>query len=251
MDYYSILGVSSTASDDEIKKAYRKLASKNHPDRGGDTATFQKIQQAYDVLSDPQKRNEYNAPKSTFGFSHGHGPDLNDLFNQFFGQQTSRSATYQINMSLTFEQAYHGVEENLGINTHQGHKYVKINIPPGIQNGHRIKYSDILPNIELLVNINLVPHHKFELNNGNLKLKHQISVFDLIVGTKIEITTLAGSTLEVVVPPNTQPNAVMKVAGAGFPQLSSSKMSDLYINLVGFIPTNIHQNIIDAIKIHK
>jgi molecular chaperone DnaJ len=89
-DYYAALGVTKTATSDEIKKAFRKLASQHHPDKGGDTQKFQAIQQAYAVLGDEQKRAEYDNPRPQFsGGFHGHpgGVNINDIFGQMFGQQ--------------------------------------------------------------------------------------------------------------------------------------------------------------------
>ena len=115
MDYYKILNIEENASKDEIKTAYRKLASKHHPDRGGDTATFQNIQQAYDVLSDDRKRAEYDASRhvafagqgqpsmedifNSFGFSFGQ----NDIFSEFMrmrGQRRNPDIKTSINMSI-------------------------------------------------------------------------------------------------------------------------------------------------------
>ena len=104
-DHYATLGVTKTASADEIKRAYRKLASQHHPDKGGDTAKFQEIQTAYDTLSDPQKRQQHDNPNPFGGgFPGGHqagfqggfpggfsfnvnGFDMNDVFGQMFGAQ--------------------------------------------------------------------------------------------------------------------------------------------------------------------
>jgi DnaJ family protein A protein 2 len=88
MDYYSTLGVTETASDDEIKKAYKKLAMKHHPDRGGDTTTFQSISQAYDTLCDPHKRSQYDAERRGGGTQfHFHTGNPFDPFAQMFGGQ--------------------------------------------------------------------------------------------------------------------------------------------------------------------
>ena len=90
-DYYSTLGVDRNASLDDIKKAYRKLASKYHPDKGGDTAKFQEIQAAYDTLSDDNKRQQYDMERNGFGngvkfqfhdFGGGH-PDISEIFRNF------------------------------------------------------------------------------------------------------------------------------------------------------------------------
>ena len=86
MDHYQTLGVEKTASQDDIKKAYRKLAAKHHPDRGGDTATFQSIAQAYDTLSDPAKRAQYDSPQQEFNpFTQGADPGWHDVSSMFGG----------------------------------------------------------------------------------------------------------------------------------------------------------------------
>ena len=88
MDYYTVLGIDKTASSQDIKKAYRKLASQNHPDKGGDKEKFQKIQEAYAVLSDENKRAQYDNPQPQgFNFNFGGGDDINDIFSQIFGQR--------------------------------------------------------------------------------------------------------------------------------------------------------------------
>ena len=88
-DHYATLGVAKTATADEIKRAYRRLASQHHPDKGGDTAQFQKIEEAYRVLSDPAQRQRYDNPQPNFGgFSFQQGQNLHDIFGQMFGQNS-------------------------------------------------------------------------------------------------------------------------------------------------------------------
>jgi DnaJ-class molecular chaperone len=109
-DYYNILGISKGASTDEIKSAYKKLALKNHPDRGGNKDTFQKIQQAYEVLSDDKRRSEYDNPVSDNFFSN------DPFFNQFHHQfntgrnksQPVKKNDYHYTCNITLEDVFNG-----------------------------------------------------------------------------------------------------------------------------------------------
>ena len=88
-NYYQILGVEKSATADDIKRAFRRLASQHHPDKGGDTVKFQEVQEAYGVLGDDAKRAEYDNPRPQFsGFPGGGGGfNMHDMFGQMFGQQ--------------------------------------------------------------------------------------------------------------------------------------------------------------------
>lgn len=103
MDFYNILGVEKTATQDEIKKAYRKLAIKHHPDKGGDADTFKKISEAYETLSDPEKRQQYDNPQPDMPFFSGN-PFANFSPFKHFGKQRTEMETHVVNYTL--EQAY-------------------------------------------------------------------------------------------------------------------------------------------------
>lgn len=155
-DYYDILGVSKTAPPDEIKKAYRKKALEHHPDRGGDQDEFKKINEAYQVLSDPQKRARFDQfgkagvgdsgrdgyggfSDSDFGgFSQGFGFDfgggLGDIFGDFFSQALS---TVQAQVEITPAQAVLG--DNLIISV--GHEKLEFTIPEGTQDGAQFRFQ--------------------------------------------------------------------------------------------------------------
>lgn len=107
MSYYDVLGVSKNASKDEIKKAYRKLAMKEHPDKGGDPEKFKKISEAYETLSDDDKRNQYDNPQ----------PEFNpfDMFGNIFGQQKRRMKDHKHVIKLTLQDVYRGRDINLNI----------------------------------------------------------------------------------------------------------------------------------------
>jgi len=160
-DYYDILGVSKSASSDEIKKAYRKKALEHHPDRGGDQAEFKKINEAYQILSDPQKRTQYDQfGKAGFsgngsssygpsgssqgfggfgGFSEGFGFDfggggLGDIFGDFFSQALS---TVQAQVEITPAQAVVGDEIAISV----GGEKLEFDIPPGTQDGAQFRFK--------------------------------------------------------------------------------------------------------------
>jgi curved DNA-binding protein len=253
MDHYTTLGVDRNATPDEIKKAYRKLASKHHPDRGGDTAEFQKIQTAYDVLGDPAKKQQYDMPQSfnnNQGFPGGfafNGFNLDEILGHMFRQQQAqnRSQTYRTVLHVSLEQAYNGVEQALSLHTHQGPQVVKIQIPKGVQQGQAIRYNNILPDGSLLVEFAIQPHPKFERDGANLYSVHNIDVFDLVVGTTFQFTTISGKVLAVRIPAKTQPGAKLRLAKEGMP--NNGDFGDQFILLKPYIPDTIDTRITDSI----
>lgn len=266
MDYYQTLGVAKTATPDEIKKAYRKLASQHHPDKGGDTAMFQKIEEAYRILSDPQKRQEHDNPNyqkfnfEDFGSTPGgfsfnvHGFDMNDLFGHMFGQQQRqhphqpRQQIFRTSIEITLEQAYFGGEHHIQLQTPTGNKLVKIEIPRGAQNGAQVRINEVIDNATLIVEFRVRKHLKFDRMGNDLIANYPISVLDLIVGTTFEFTTLGGKTLEVSVKPKTQPHVQLKLAGHGMPIYGApNQYGDQILLLKPFIPDTIDQSIIDSI----
>ncbi len=159
MDYYKLLGIDKNASADEIKKAYRKLALKHHPDKGGDEAEFKKINEAYQVLSDPQKRAQYDRFGQSgfsgsggqggfsgyqsggydfggegFEFNFGNMGGLGDIFGDFF---SNAFATVQAEVEISPAQAVLGDEFDLQV----GDEKITLQIHPGTQDGtqYRIK----------------------------------------------------------------------------------------------------------------
>lgn len=108
-NYYEILGVEKTATQDEIKKAYRNLAKENHPDKGGDSEKFKKISVAYDILGDENKRRDYDNPPNQFG-----GFGFNDIFNQMFNQnRQQRVHDTVLNLDLTVFESFLGVNKKV------------------------------------------------------------------------------------------------------------------------------------------
>ena len=261
MDHYQTLGVAKTATPDEIKKAYRKLASKHHPDKGGDTATFQKVEEAYRILSDPQQRQQYDNP-NPFGGGHPGGfhfsqtpggfnfnGDLNDIFNMFHQQQRQRrpEPMFRTVLGVSLEDAYFGSEQTVKLQTHNNTHAATIKVPKGVENGMQVKIDNIIDGASLIVEFRVNPHLKYDRQGNELISNHQISVLDLITGTSFEFVTLSGKTLEVTVKPKTQPYMHLKLAGQGMPIYGTSLYGDQIIMLKPFIPDTIDEQIVNSI----
>ncbi len=271
MDYYSTLGVNKGASDDDIKKAYRKMAMKHHPDRGGDEATFKKISEAYDVLSDPQKKqmvdmgiDPRNQNTNTYGNSFNQGPfefhfggmppGMEDIFGRFgfgggFNQRPLRkNKSLNITVAVTLEDVLIGKDLNAEITIPGTNKRKMINIaiPAGIEMGQQIKYEgmgddsirDLRPG-DLIVNVDILPHPLFRREGSSLIFEKTISVWDAILGTTIDINTLDNKILTITVPKGTQPGTTLSCKGEGLPIIRSRQRGNLLINLKVEIPKNL------------
>jgi len=121
MNPYEALGIPNTASEDEIKKAYRKLAREHHPDKRGDPEKFRKVQEAYEVLSDPQKRENFDRFGSAEGNPNGFPPNPNDIFAQMFGgafggpRGPVRRGDHHHELKITLEDAYRGLTRSFKV----------------------------------------------------------------------------------------------------------------------------------------
>lgn len=258
MDHYAILGIDKSATPDQIKKAYRKLASQHHPDKGGDTAKFQQIQEAYAVLSDPEKKAQYDNPQPQ-GFRNPpggfqwntNGIDINDIFGMAFGDMRSgvragrQLLRTQVNVSLL--DAYNGTNHILQLHTQEGQKVIDIKIPPGINQGDQMRYDNILQHATLIVIFNILPDLRFERRGHDLYTNQSVSVLDLIAGSSFEFKTISNKLVQVKIPKKTQPYMQIKLQGYGMPIMNSNSYGDQYILLKPYIPDNIDDAIIDSI----
>ena len=261
MDYYQTLGVAKDASDDEIKRAFRKLAMKHHPDRGGDQAEFQKIQEAYATLGDPQKRAEYDNPapkgfqqyggmppgfEEMFGRGFGNGfQNFHDLFG-FRQPRPVRNRDLNLDTQITLEDAYNGKTIMAQVQLPSGREQVlEIKIPPGIKSGQRLRLSGLgddanqaVPRGDIYVGIHIAPHPKFTREGDDLHTDALISVWDAMLGTTHKIQTLDGKELEVSIPPGTQPFTIMRVAGYGMPNVQDNRFrGNILLSINVKIPT--------------
>lgn len=256
-DYYKTLGIDKRSSADDIKRAYRKLASQHHPDKGGDTAQFQEIQEAYATLGDTNTRQQYDNPKSQFNFAGG-GPGFNfeEIFNIFGADlRGQRNTSSRMSLWISLADVMTGGPRNLSIQTNKGVSNIEINIPKGINDGDNVRYPGLAPDSQdLIINYRIKPDPKWRHEGLNIITETTVDVLDLILGSELSITDLIGNTYNVRIPPETQPGALLRAKGCGLPARSlpvdraHTTPGDLLIKLHARITGPVHPDIIEAIR---
>jgi DnaJ-class molecular chaperone len=252
-DLYKILGVPETADADTIKKAYRKLAKENHPDAtGGDkkkTERFKEFNEAYTVLSDEQKRREYDrlrtAPVGADGMPEGFDPsmfsqafggggpggvgDINDIFASMFGNSGSfgrrsrgraqaRGADMVSTLEVTLKDAALGGQRTLRSGSG---KSVEVNIPPGVETGARLRLQGQgapAPRSgrpgDLYLDIVVRPDAHLRRHDDDIELTLPLTIGEAILGTQIDVPTLDG-TVRLTIPAGTSSGAKLRLRGKG------------------------------------
>jgi DnaJ-class molecular chaperone len=256
---YQTLGVNRDATPDEVKRAYRKLASKHHPDRGGDTKVFQEIQTAYDTLSDPQRRAAYDNP-GFGGFGGGFRADapfdfqtIFDIFGTRFqhpGQQQQQQRRQQARMSLwiTLRDVCAGGKRTISVGTHAGTHAVEIEIPLGIDNGDTVQYPGVGPGgMDLVVTYRIHPDARFERQDLNLFTDHVVDIWTMIAGGTTTVKDLEGNTLEITVPAKTQPGSMIRLRSRGLAGRNRDR-GDLLVRLQGQIPEHVDPELLAMIE---
>jgi DnaJ-class molecular chaperone len=272
MDYYATLGIQRNASDAEIKKAYRSMAMKYHPDRGGDEKKFKEISQAYEYLSDPQKKQiidlggDPNAQQGAGGFGqspfefHFNSGNMNDIFGNFgfggFGRQPQRrNRSLNVNVEITLEDVLSGKDFTAEVSIPGKNKMINIQIPPGIEHGQQIRYEgmgdDSIPGLkpgDLLVNIVVREHGRYRREGTSLIIEREVNVWDAILGASIDIQTLDNKTLSIKLPPGTQPDTVLSCKGEGLPNMRTRQRGNMLIRIKVSIPKILNPEQINLIQ---
>ena len=261
-DYYSTLGLSKTATQDEIKQAYRKLAMKHHPDRtGGDDTEFKKIQEAYATLSDLEKRSQYDNPQPQ-GFQQfgGMPPGFEDIMSQMFGggnpfgfggmggQRQARNKTLNMQTQISLEDAFFGKELIANITLPTGREQVvNVKIPRGIQDGTTLRLAKMgddsyanLPRGDIHLTVNVMPNNKFGRQGDDLIKELEVNALDAILGKNYQLETIDNRLLEVKINPGTQHGQMLAAAGYGMPNMNDNRfVGRLLIQVKIQIPTNL------------
>lgn len=264
MNYYDILGVNENASQDDIKKAYKKLAMKHHPDRGGDNKKFQEISQAYDTLSDSNKRSQYDAERSGFAhpFGQGHGfPDFGDVFSFHFGPGFAQHARRKnrdlsIRITVTFKQSYTGTQIEARYPTPMGKsKTVVIDVPPGIQSGQVIRYGGLgdeansnLPPGDLNVTVMVETSPDWTRRGDDLCKILEISIIEAMTGCTKQIACLDGTSMPISLRPGVQHGTEYASGGRGFKNINTGRVGALIIVVNINIPAITNQDTIKKLE---
>lgn len=267
-DYYQVLGVSKGASADELKKAYRSMARKHHPDVDKSTGAeqkFKEINEAYQVLSDPQKKAAYDqyghaafeqggmgaggpfgggfgnqGGQQTYTWSSAGGQDFGgfadpfDIFEAFFGGQSpfgrqARLPRYMINLS--FDEAVHGVQKEVEA---EG-KRQKIKIPPGVDDGTEIKFS----NFVLVCQVK--QSEKFKRRGYEIISEYEITFSQAAIGGVAEIETIDGP-VKIRIPAGTQPGTQIRLRAKGVKHISGHGQGDHYVIVRVHIPSKLSRD---------
>lgn len=254
MDYYQILDVSKTASLNEIKKAYRKEAMKHHPDRGGDAVRFRQISEAYNILSDSNKRDLYDAQQLEASFS-SYNTQTNP-FTQDFGfwsehiYEKNKDIKLAANVQLadivngkTFVMQYR-------VNTPNGAKLdtVTVEIPKGAKHGDTIRYHELghalnpqMTRGDLRVAIYVLEHKDWTREGNNLISGQAVNALDLITGCVTIVRTLDNKTFQVTIPAGTRHGQVFSIKQAGIADLQTGKRGNVHVVIEAKIP-DVHDS---------
>ena len=264
MNYYDILGVSKTATPEELKAAYRALVKQHHPDLGGSPEMMKQINEAYDTLSDPQKRAAYDYEQTRPQFGQGFNNEYrsspftfdeeifsnfgNDFFHVFTGAQQNRpkNRNIRVKIELDFLDTLKDQEKIVNIKLSQGQETITVKIPAGIENGSnfimRGKGDNEFPqwprgNLEIVVEVK--PHARFERQGANITTNLTIDCFEAILGTAIYLDTPSGKTINLKIPPGTQNGTTFGITDEGFPVNSRGVRGKFLIRVNVLVPNNL------------
>ncbi|MHB1330743.1 MAG: DnaJ C-terminal domain-containing protein [Minisyncoccota bacterium] len=264
-DYYKILGVEKSASEEDIKKAFRKLAHQYHPDKKeGDEAKFKELNEAYSVLSDKKKREQYDTygqagmggnggfSASDFGFDFGNfsqagfdAGDLGDILSSIFGgKRVRRGRDIAVDIELSFQESIFGAERKVVINSRLvKQKEVAIHVPAGIDNGQMIRMSGMGEAIEggvpgdLYVKVHVRKHPTLRKEGFNLVMDLSIKLTEALLGAEHHIATLDGDMI-LKIPAGTNTGTILRVKGKGVPT-GPNKRGDLYVRIKVALPEKL------------
>lgn len=275
-DYYKILGLKKGADEQEIKKAYRKLARQYHPDMNpGDKAAeakFKDINEANEVLSDPEKRQMYDrfgsqwkqyqqaqggpaggqniSPEDLerifgrgFGSGNGGGSGFSSFFEALFGNgggfsgfSSAPAAPIEQELEITLEEAFQGTSRVL---SRQDGSTFEAKIPAGVKTGSKIKLKNALSGRDVFLMIKVKPHPQFEREGDDLKVKVAVDLYTALLGGLSEVSSLDRKG-QITIPAGAQNGQTIRLRGMGMPKVGKKEeRGDLYAKIEVQLPQNL------------
>jgi len=258
-DYYAILGVSKNASPEEIKKAYRRLARQYHPDLNPANKEaeerFKEIQEAYEVLSNPETRAKYDRLGANWKAYENMGSysdipyqawqtdqdvfsGFSDFFRMFFGEDFLRQARrrsarpLEVRMPVTLEELYTGTKKSLRV----GSEVIEVPLAPGLKPNMQVRLRGKGPTGELVVLLDVQPHPHFRLEGNNLHADLEVPLYTALLGGGVEFVHLDGKRLRLQIPPETPNGHVLRLSGKGWP---TNPPGDLYLRVQVVLPKGL------------
>lgn len=236
-NYYDVLGVAKDASQADIKKQYRKLARKFHPDRSKQSNAkekFQEVNTAYQTLKDPQKRAEYDSPytqgSSEFSFRTDNmsgAESLHDILRRAMGgfgrQRQEQQPMAQVTISL--EEAFTGTTRSLN-----GNDFI---IPAGVRSGNHLFVDGFI------IIVSVARHHKFQRSFDDLLTLVEISAVEAMLGIKCHLKSINGKTIKFDIPAGMQSGKLVRISGKGMPNPEINTRGDLLVQVEITIPEHL------------
>ena len=272
-DYYKILGLGETATNEQIKNAFKDIAKKEHPDKGGNLDRFQEASEAHDTLKDSQKRHDYDTQRKLgsgqgqhpffnedvfgdffSGFQQGRGGDMdfNSRFNFTQGNQGKSFRTsnrgnrnIQVRMAISIKEAMMNNEKTINYKLPSGRdEFATIKIPAGVQHGVTFKFAGMgddsiknMPRGDLMVQMSVLDSDGYTRKVNDLYTDKTIDCFQAIRGHELRLKTLEDSVITVKVPAGTQHGTLLSIKGRGMPVHRTLNIrGNLYVKVLVLIP---------------
>ena len=272
-NYYDILGVDEKATSAEITKAFKDLAKKHHPDRGGDKDRFQEISEAHDTLKNSQKRHDYDTMRKFGSPRQGGGehPFFNeDIFGDFFSGFGNEGFTFnftgrngderifrnvrnqprgnrnvQVRMAISIKEAMMNSEKTINYKLPSGREeFATVKIPAGVQHGVTFKFSGMgddsirnMPRGDLMVVMSVLDSDGYTRKVNDLYTDKTIDCFQAMRGHEFNLKTLDDKIIKVKVPAGTQPGTLLTLKGLGMPVHKTLNIrGNLYVKIHVLIP---------------
>jgi DnaJ-class molecular chaperone len=233
-DYYKILGIEKTATEEDIKKAYRKLAVKFHPDKNPDDKEaekkFKTILKAYETLSNKKKRAIYDRPPID------HNDLMGNIWNKFYADSgiNIRGSNIRINLPITLKESYFGCKKEVNFPSGES---IMLDVKPGTHSGHKFRakgkgykseFNDMAFQGDAFINITVLNNPLYKIYNHDIYHNIEISLYDSLLGIDVEIETFDGK-LKLKIPEGSKHGQKLRIPSKGMPIFNTKMKGDFYL----------------------